>query len=161
MSVYDGEAIRRVVPRLDSELLEASVERTAILTIAVKRLARIHHRTHAPHQYGAATDSTYENCAHDLCRFAHGAVLGRFVLGPPQRNGVITTLVEAVPVAVPDIPVPHDPADSFAEAQQRRTRRGTLAPETLARSPETRARMRAARLAYWANKREREKEMIA
>jgi len=60
----------------DGELLEAAAERTAILIVALRRLAWAHHRTHK--RLGGVT---WANCTEEWCRYAHDAIDGKFTIG--------------------------------------------------------------------------------
>jgi len=58
-----------------AKLLAASVKRTAILVIAVRRLAWAHHRTHS-----IKHDTTWANCNKPWCLFAHKAIEGKLMV---------------------------------------------------------------------------------
>lgn len=72
------------------ELLAASVERTAILTIALRRLAWAHHRTHS-----TPGGTTWPNCTDPMCQLAHEAIEGRYALNHPvPSNGRVMSIVK-------------------------------------------------------------------
>jgi hypothetical protein len=73
----------------DAKLLAASVKRTAILVIAVRRLAWAHHRDHATRH-----DPTWANCTHQWCKFAHAAIEGKLMLGNTTASGKVVALVK-------------------------------------------------------------------
>jgi len=73
----------------DAKLLAASVKRTAILVIAVRRLAWAHHRDHATRH-----DPTWAQCGQPWCKFAHAAIEGKLTLGNTTASGKIVALVK-------------------------------------------------------------------
>jgi hypothetical protein len=72
------------------ELLADSIERTAILVIALRRLAWAHHRTHS-----TVHGLTWPACADHFCRMAHDAIEGKLALGNLTASGHIVALVPA------------------------------------------------------------------
>ena len=75
--------------RLDRELLEESAERSAILVIALRRLARALHRTHADEGEGS-----WCGCTDPMCQLAHEAIEGRYALNHPAPSaGRVVSIV--------------------------------------------------------------------
>lgn len=72
------------------ELLDQSVERSAILMIALRRLAYAHHRAHV-----ATGGGTWPQCPEHFCKMAHEAVNGQLTLGNKTASGRIVALVPA------------------------------------------------------------------
>ena len=72
----------------DGELLDAAAERTAILIVALRRLAWAHHRGHT--RLGGVS---WANCPEQWCRYAHDAIEGKFTVGTVAPHGQIASLV--------------------------------------------------------------------
>lgn len=94
---FIGEPLLRPIPNryavcsLTCELMDKSVERAAIMVIALRHLAHAHHWAHRATVGGV----TWSQCHEHFCEMAHKAIEGKLTLGNRTASGAIVAVVPA------------------------------------------------------------------